>query len=88
MSLEGWKEGGGGGSERGRRQVDRGAVRRNAKEKGGGKKKLKLQPESVVKFLDGFSVQIVDGLLVLARHAVLGAGVAVERVNGFGNAHL
>lgn len=41
-----------------------------------------------VEGLDGLGVEVGDGLLVGARHAVLGAGVAVEGVDGLGDAHL
>lgn len=41
-----------------------------------------------VKSLDGLCVEVLYGLLVASADSVLGAGIAVESVDGFCNAHL
>lgn len=45
-------------------------------------------PVGAVEGFDGFGVEVFDGLFVAAADAVFGAGVAVEGVDCFGDAHL
>lgn len=45
-------------------------------------------PVGAVEGFDCFGVKVFDGLFVAAADAVFGAGVAVEGVDGFGDAHL
>lgn len=55
---------------------------------GGGEGRGGGVPVGPVEGFDCFGVEVFDGLFVAAADAVFGAGVAVEGVDCFGNAHL
>lgn len=51
-------------------------------------RRLYHAPERPVEGLDGFGIQVLHGLFVTPTDAVVGPGVAIERVYRFCNPHL